>query len=357
MARDSYIEDWKRSNQSGTIPSDTQGAVAKRARDRTNLSIYQPVVANLERLEVSVDQRARRVARPQLLAILRWGLDLDRDRIDSLAWLYDGQPLTPDEAAQHRCEGLEGTADTTRLRQLVLQQLREGQEERFSKSGKLKADATILSGSSRDRLSGSQVTLELEEEPGQRLFVSGAPSHLVNPREWLLSDRATTHGEEDVVRRERALGITRRRCEIFYDHLKVYGERSIHSKAVLERYLQEEAPRSNPLELRRAQIKNWISLLRNPEYQHYEIALADETPSLEMEIKSTKMVLMRGSHHSRGGERANWGPHYVLWRDPASVLEFYLGFESAWDTIPSRDRDRIQVSSWLENLLAIAPDT
>lgn len=82
------------------------------------------------------------------------------------------------------------------------------------------------------------------------------------------------------------------------------------------------------------------------------MGLATEVPELELYIKSTVKVMVRGTPpYAQGEQRISWGPYFVGWSDEASVLAFFLNFEAAWDALPPEDRTKTEVIAYVEALL------
>jgi hypothetical protein len=326
--------------------ANTQKAVA----DRTRGVAFQKHVSDLEQLELSLERRDRRVSRTRLAAVLHWGLELERDQIDAILWLYDGQPLTEEEVRCYRLGPAQGPTTGQALRDLVLEQLREAVSQRYAPMGSQPATVRLFSADERGRSGAIDAAGELEAIPGHRLFVAAEPSRLTSPPDWLLSPRALDPTITSKALRDHDLARTRVRHAQFLRTLETYGERSIHSKAALLRYVTGERvdPYQRSARRRREHVRHWINLLRT--YEHYEVGLVEETPSLELEIKSSVRAIMRGAPIAYQ-RHPTWGPSHILFEDELSVLQYYLAFETAWDAIPAEDRSKADVIDWLDALL------
>ncbi|HEY7065864.1 MAG TPA: hypothetical protein VII06_30595 [Chloroflexota bacterium] len=328
--------------------ANTQKAVA----DRTRGVAFQKHVSDLEQLEVSLEKRDRWVTRTRLAAILHWGLELERDQIDAILWLHDGQPLSDEEVRYYRLAPPQQPPTPQALRERVIEQLREIVSHRYAPMGSQPATVRLFSADERGRSGGVDAAGELEAIPGQRLFVAAEPSRLTSPPGWLLGPRALEPTTASKELRQHELARTRVRHAQFLHALETYGERSIHSKTAIVRYVTGERvdPYGRSARLRREHIRHWIGLLRT--YEHYEVGLVEETPSLELEIKSTVRAIMRGAPIAYQ-RHPTWGPSHLLFEDELSVLQFYLAFETAWDAIPAEDRTKADVIDWLDALLLL----
>ncbi len=326
--------------------ANTQKAVA----DRTRGVAFQKHVSDLEQLEVSLEKRDRWVSRTRLAAILHWGLELERAQIDAILWLYDGQPLTDEEVRYYRLVPAARPTTPHTLRAVVLEQLREVVSHRYAPMGSQPATVRLFSADERGRSGAVDAAGELEAIPGQRLFVAAEPSRLTSPPDWLLSPRALEPTIMSKELRGHDLARTRARHAQFLRTLETHGERSIHSKAAIARYVSGERvdPYRRSTRRRREHVRHWIRLLRD--YEHYEVGLVEETPSLELEMNSTVRAIMRGAPIAHQRE-PTWGPGHILFEDELSVLQFYLAFETAWDAIPREDRSKADVIDWLDALL------
>src|SRR5262245_2305421 len=67
---------------------DLQLVVARRA------SVSPTIVANMENLEKCLNDPARKPSRDRFLKVVTWGLELPRDEVESLLWLFGETPLT-----------------------------------------------------------------------------------------------------------------------------------------------------------------------------------------------------------------------------------------------------------------------
>jgi len=325
--------------------------------------VTQSVISNLEHLEKSIENPKRRVSREDLLKVLTWGLMFKEHEVSAVLYVYNGCPLTEDEIRRYR--PLHDVEDYTvkDLRTTFFTLLRKMLNSHFQDDSTQQAKVRILSGDEANSLLADRILQQLESLPGQRLMVTEFPSHLSHPLEayysddllddpFFLSDRI----------QEEARKTTLERVETFHRHLKLYGERHILCKPSLLNYLKKQPEndqvtgdknsvrhlgRYRHLSLKRRQehIQHCIELLeKNP---HYDIRLAGATPELELEIKSSQEVMLRGARrYERDEERPCWGPRYVHWLDDTSVLLFLLDFEMQWDKLmeekdPKTEKERV----------------
>ncbi|RMF84969.1 MAG: hypothetical protein D6736_18260 [Nitrospinota bacterium] len=331
----------------------------QRGIDQTALAIAarvsQATISNLENLEKAVTSRRRRVSREELIRVLTWGLELEQAWIDAILWLYDGEPLNEDEIRRYvrgyLPEAAPAKYTTTELRRLVLCLLQEALSA-HDQSPRVQPVTVklIFSGDERAILEADEALLQMERLPGQSLLVSEYPSHLTHPPEAHKSGELVGSRFITDALRQQWLSVNWKRVETFYHNLELYGQRSIHCKASVQRYLQRDFSHRLTLEQRRRQIAHWITLLES--YDHYQVGLAETTPALELKLKGTVQAMMRSACRYEDDRWPHWGPRYVLWVDETSVFRFFLNFENAWDAIPPQDRDKEEVIRWLRTLLS-----
>jgi len=324
----------------------TQVEVARRAR------VSQSLVSRLEASET------KRVCRNLLTRILAFGLELGPTDVEALAWLYQGALAGKQEdhplAAEHppnseaRVHAEPGSDFRTSILRLLSRAVHQ--------PGSLIHDATARVTFSSDevaRLEQMREVLRIEKREGLRLLVTKYPSSLTNPPEAFASGKVQPQFIFPDSRKI-AIEIMLERQQVFISNLQTYGERNIHSKQGLKRFLTEETGFRYPLEQRRAQVRHWVHLLA--QYPQYEVALVEATPQLEIGIKSTLAAVVRGAPRDDDqAKTALWGPYQIFWHDKHSVLSFLLEFETRWDAIPPEGRRKPQVLAWLRHQLEMRP--
>lgn len=358
---------WARKN-SGLEGLEKQRALAKKAE------VHQSSISHLERFkDAALDPpnlrkipdatSKRRLSRAAFIKIFAWGLNLSRADVDALLWLYDQQALTdsevehyqrghePDSQPQHYTE-----SDYDVLRQRVLtllSQVRKYCVEQTAKDGFNRADVKLIfDGTEEDCIRTWKELYRVEEQPGHRMMLMKHPSFLTFPQDVIQNGKVIEPWLSPDAKREVST-IAVKRSDKFLQHLELYGERAIHRKASLKRYLSEKNASYRPFEERCRQVSHWIELLRK--YPHYHIGLSEHTPEFEFTIKGTVEVIMRGTSHednyddrSIRVEKNMLVPRYVHWTDTLSVLSYYLTFETYWDTIPIEDRTKETVIAQLQ---------
>ncbi|MCI0528750.1 MAG: hypothetical protein L0Y56_15030, partial [Nitrospira sp.] len=276
-----------------------QTALAERAR------VSQTVVSNIENLVQSLTSAKRSPNREEFVKVLTWGLELDQEKVDALLWLYDGIPLTEDEI---RCY-VRGYLPQTTVKHYTLQELRsmilrelEGVLMYHAGSNRIQTVTVrmIPFGDEGDELKAYEELIQMERLPGQSLVVMEHPSHLTNPPEMQRSGELTRLPVITDEGRQKWLALNEERVATFLTNLATYGERSIHCKSSLKTYVGKETPHTMR-EQRRKQIRHWITLLES--YEHYQVGLAETTPSLEVKIKSTVEVMVRSVRDYTGDSR------------------------------------------------------
>jgi hypothetical protein len=305
------------------------------------------------------------VARETFIKVLNFGLRRSQKDIDAVLWLYEGESFMPlqenevsDEKSPLKIAQSNQYRNGTELRSHIIDLITKALRV-FIPNPK-KDDAKVQMIFELDQVLGiesDQALLEIESNPGQRLTVTKYPSYLTYPPDiydygkWRASyEQLSDEGKQK--RRE----VSDKRRRVFLQHLQVYGERSIHSKGSLSRYLQPECKHRLSYQQRIKQVKHWIKLLDT--YDHYEIGLAEEEPELELAIKNTVGAFLSGppgetySQETPSKEQGiHCGPWYVKWCDEESIFAFLVDFERNWAAIPDEWRKKTTVINWLRERL------
>lgn len=342
---------------------DLQAVVARRA------GVSPTIIANVENLERSVDDPARKPSRERFLKVLTWGLELPPDEIEALLWLFGEAPLT-ERDRKHYLGYLtdaerRGPRDLTpqRLRQVVLRQVRAVIDHAMPESGSHTAAMTVYMATAEGRLASERQLLELERCPGQRLRSAQLPSIVNFPREVhrdrAFVDRLLAHDTIRMTDAQQQVGreIFRERMIAFEESLATYGGRTIIEKPSLVWYVtarDEGKARKwrRPPERRWEHVDGLIQLLDHP---HFQIGLveAEAASELEISLKTTERVMLRSADHRELWEvNPQWGPRLFASDDEATVLQFYYDFECAWDRLEMIDRDKATVRRKLSALVA-----
>lgn len=317
--------------------------------------VSQATISNLETSATACQDARRAVRRDAILRVLTQGLALEQERIDAILWLHDGAPLTADDIARYVHDYLPQASPRhytqADLRQQALALLREVFHAYASHDSRHRATVDIVFVRDEpSRIRALQAILQMESLPGQRLMVKRYPSYLVHPPAAYHSAAFIPPVIASPDGRQAVCTLNAQRHETFLCHLERYGERSIHHRASLERYVRQDMPHYLPLEQRRQHIQRWITLLEA--YEHYEVGLANTLPRLGPYLKSTVQAMLRGIPPYEDGEAdTGQGPQYLYWFDEVSVLAFYLDFEQHWDAIPLEYRTKSSVIAWLRRLL------
>lgn len=330
-------------------PGVGQKWVALRAR------VGQPTVSNLEHIAESLDSPKRHVGREELLKVLTWGFELAPERVDALLWLYDGQPLAASElrayvrgyapeAALHEYTAAE-------LRALVLAELRRFIEGEAPGELRQLAAVRLFTASPEGRLEIARASVEHEGAPAHRLTIR-AELPLASHR-WprsLPKDADPFAGFED----DRDVASLGRRVSVgVMRSMERFGERGIHSRGALKRFLDPAIPHPLPFDERLRDLATYIDLLeRTPVY---EIAFTDSTPGLELAAKSlVHAAILSGVLPTPSVAGLDWGPAIIQFSDLRTVAWFLLLFESQWDAIPEEWKQRDAVLPWLKAQYASA---
>lgn len=184
---------------------------------------------------------------------------------------------------------------------------------------------------------------EMSCKPGHRMVVSKFPTSATHPEK--IVSALTTDGKRRAVKFRH--NVSRNGC----------GERHIHSKTTIERYLNENSPCSFlPIESRRDHVENLIETLENPANVNFEIGLADEEPEIELALRSIDVVGIRTTSREillkdPTKDPFSCGPAYLFIHDQMTVLSCFLDFEREWARIPEEFREKEQVVKWLRKAL------
>jgi hypothetical protein len=299
-----------------------------------------------------------------MLRVLTQGLALEQERIDALLWLYDGTPLSADDIARYVHAYLPQAAPRhytpADLRQHVLALLQEVLHACVLPSSCHRATVDMVFVKDEpSQVQALQAMLQMESLPGQRLLIKRLPSYLAHPSTAyhgetfippvVVSSPFITATDEGC---QAVHTLNMKRHEVFLSSLEAYGERSIHHRASLERYVRQDTPHYLSVRQRRQHIQHWITLLET--YEYYEVGLTDTPlPVLGPCLKSTVQALLRSvPPYEESAVVINQSPQYLLcWFDEVSVLGFYLDFEQHWDAIPLEYRTKSSVMAWLKRLL------
>ena len=326
-----------------------QAALAQR------VGVSQTTISNLETSATACQDARRTVCRDAILRVLTQGLALEQERLDAILWLYDGTPLTAGEIARYGRAYLPRASlkhyTHADLRQQVLALLGETLHAFAPHTSCHRATVDIVCvGDEPSLLHALKAILQMESLPGQRLMVKRHPSSLVHPPAAYQGEGFAPPVIASTTGRRALRTLHAQRRETFLHHLALYGERSMHHRASLERYVRQDIPHYLPLEQRRQHIHHWITLLEA--YEHYEVGLAEALPRFGPHLKSTVQAMLRGIQSAEEDkEGVGRGVQYLYWFDEVSVLAFYLDFEQHWDAIPLEYRTKSTVMAWLKRLL------
>jgi len=137
-----------------------------------------------------------------------------------------------------------------------------------------------------------------------------------------------------------------------------FGERHIHSRTTIERYLNDKSPCSFlSIKNRREHVKNLIAALENPANINFEVGLSDEEPEIEIALRSIDVVGVRTTAREillkdDNKDPFSCGPAYLFIHDQPTVLSCYMDFEREWHRIPLQFREKTPVAKWLKSSLA-----
>jgi hypothetical protein len=313
--------------------------------------ISQSTISKLENLWNYPTARSRE----PLLKYLTSGLHRSRAEADAVLWLLDGKPVGPKERGTFFKEDSASPSTPTddNLRRAVIDCLGKAIPHKATRTN---AGGVVFAEDDDALLAGEDILLQMEEKPGHTMRLMSVPSRASYPSDFY---KAQAH---HLTKDERAVGMLVQRNYAFLENLKKYGAREIFSKEGLRAYVNEEAGyQPLTLAMRRRHVEHLITLLDT--YAHYWIGLVNDTPPLEMGIKSTVFVFMRGvpkSFPPYGGKNLPMplavGPRYVyfdLCDEDDIGFHFLLDFERLWDVIPDQDRAKAEVRSTLKALLSV----
>lgn len=312
------------------------------------VGVSQGTISNLENLEKSIQRPSRLVSREEMLNILRTGLQLSAEQASVLLWLYDSEP--PQQPGKPMVASLRSPIVGSFVGLL------EETQVRLQGSKKSKRHGTFVFTTEHPDagLEEERQLFKIEQVPGQRLLVTAFPSGLSRPEE----ERFTP----DCL--EKARPMLMKRMALFRKNLAQFGERSIHCRLCVERYLtprpKKGIDRGVPSwSLRKRHIEEWIDLLES--YPHYQVALASTTPDQEFEVKLGSGAMLQGwahpSHDVRQwGEKPGdkWGPRFIYSSDLGVQVALVTAFERKWASIPRHDKLKRDILKMLKNALASA---
>ena len=176
---------------------------------------------------------------------------------------------------------------------------------------------------------------------GHRMVVSKFPTSATHPQN---ADKRLNH--------EGKKRIDRFKLNIRKDG---FGERHIHSKPTILRYLNEYSNCSTlDIGSRREHIQNLIDMLKDKKYVNFQVGLSEYEPEIELAMRSIDVVAIRTTAREimlRDEPFVACGPSHLFIHDKKTVLSCYLDFEREWEQIPQNFREKKSVIEWLENTL------
>ncbi len=175
---------------------------------------------------------------------------------------------------------------------------------------------------------------------GHRMVVSKFPTSATHPHG--INKHLTEDGKKRVSQFRRNIGP------------KGCGERHIHSKPTIKRYLNEHSNCSFlEIDKRREHIENLIATLKANYYPNFQVALSDYEPEVELAMRSIDVVVIRTTAREimLSDNPFACGPSYLFIHDKITVLSCYLDFEREWSIIPEEFRQKQTVIQWLEETL------
>ncbi len=334
----------------------TQKELAKR------VNVSQASISNLEgfdRLATFAVSANKPTTRETLIRVATIGLNLRQQDVEVILWLFDGEKFRPLREEEIRyCQAYDKRAyvgqyhDPVKLREHALRIIDRRLAKKHIKGPRSVETRIITDWSEDSQLEFHDELRRMEEGQGQRMMFAKYPSVLTYPHSLQGQSSSTVDSDLSQEKQEIASAINDQRRENFIKNLRVYGERCIHSRPSLVRYLSVGIKHRLKLDQRKEQIENMIYLLE--QYDYYEVALADEEPGTELELKSTVAACLRATEHDTYYANKNpilCGPLYVYWYDVTTVFSFYQQFERAWDTIQAQHRNKDFVIPWLKSSL------
>jgi hypothetical protein len=234
-----------------------QAALAQRAE------VSQATISNLETLATAHQDAHRGVRRDILLRVLTRELLLEQERIDTLLWLDGGTPLTADELRRYVHDYLLQAQPrhytSAELRQQGLARLRETLSHAMPPAMPHRATVDIIfvgRDDEQSRIHALETVLQMESLPGQRLMVTKHPSYLAHPPEAYQREEFIPPVIASATGRQAIHALNAQRRVVFLRHLELYGERSIHPRTSLERYVRQDGSHYLPLEQRRQHVRH-----------------------------------------------------------------------------------------------------
>jgi hypothetical protein len=337
----------------------TQTALAERIREKSRIGgVSQPSISNFEGLE-SLDRLFQGGTKPgtreALIEIATLGLRLKQKDVDAVLWLFDQKTLDEDEVEY--CQRYDPDFRPVdyqpgEMRAHVFALIDNWLAKRNAKPVRIVKARMIMKWDEPAQLEFREELLKMEKGPGQRMIFGKYPSILNYPHPLGREPVTTEDSYFTEAGRTKVSDLMEERQRIFASNLATYGERCIHSKALISKYLSKNGDHRLTLSQRKEQIENLIDLLQ--EHDHYEMALVEDVPNSEIVIKSTQAACLRGTEsdtYNASNKALICGPLYVYWYDVTTVFSLYRQFERAWDSIPEKLRDKQFVMKFLQDAL------
>jgi len=319
---------------------------------------------------LSFDELAKKAQRPRglnrihLLALAVRGLKLSCYQASLLLWLAEAERYRfwsleefkkagvkkPDAKTMRRGCALQASPIATF--EAVLELLREIFRLDILDNDWNKIETQVLHGNSpASRIALYEVLKEMEKRPGQRMLVSKYPSIMVSTD---IANSSETVANFRGPERAELLEQLRNRQTTFHMRLSKYGERVIHSIPSLKRFVSKSFAHPVPIEERKKRVAGLIKYL-DKYYPKFQVGLSDTEPEVEIAIKSTDSVVVRGTSRdlSNHPDTIVCGPSYLYWDDMLAVITFYVDFELEWLKLQRNGRtDKTVVKDVLRKLIA-----
>jgi hypothetical protein len=268
-----------------------------------------------------------------------------------MPWLYGEDPISTREMKEFAVKptASPGSFGYHELRQEVLERL-EDAHAHLMKMGRRDREIKVQIFSKNEWVEGDDAVHEMESKAGMARFAVEYPPYVFFDD----SSAARLYRHSPGNQADRLLEIHRHRISTLHNTLREYGGKMILCKRSIERHLDPRL--DNPVQFEdRVTLRTLLSNVKRfmDDHDQFHVGLADATPDLEFDIKSTTRAVIQGAGGYSYSDDASkkWGTLYIRIDDPARVLGLVIEFERAWDRINPNDRgnrDQGKVMAWLE---------
>lgn len=322
---------------------------SKQAELASVSKVRQSVISNIENLSSSIKDKKRQVTRDDLINTTI-ALTEDKEKLDLLLWLFDGNFLDEKEVLKFALkeEGLKKSDHRKKPREAVLEFLKEAlgiYEENAEKDYQGEVIGYRSSNKEfKDKVGEELLKMEMVE--GVRLLVRPLPSYII-----LKNLDLDKSGE--IAIKERPYEIGMERVDLFFSRINEFGIRNIHDKNSIHLYLNDEKLNHKLKGERKVQIKVLIRLLER--YDKYQVRLAEDNPTpFSFQVAALNTVVLSPPELMGKEVKEKYKYSYlkrIKLTGEENVLPFIIEFETIWNRLSVQQSSNAEVVKILKKMI------